>query len=238
MQELIKGVPDFRTPYYLYRKDILKRTLDAIAQATEKDNNFIIHYAIKANDNPDVLKFISSYNLGADCVSGGEIEKAVNNGFNPAKIVFAGVGKRDEEIEIAIKNGIYSLNVESIQEIEVINEIASRMNTVAPVAIRVNPNVDAHTHEKITTGTEENKFGIALEDVLTTVKAIHEMKGLEFRGLQFHIGSQITEYTCFENLCKVINKLTDKLESHGIKCEMIDVGGGLGIDYDLSLIHI
>lgn len=232
MQELIKGVPDFRTPYYLYRKDILKRTLDAIAQATEKDNNFIIHYAIKANDNPDVLKFISSYNLGADCVSGGEIEKAVNNGFNPAKIVFAGVGKRDEEIEIAIKNGIYSLNVESIQEIEVINEIASRMNTVAPVAIRVNPNVDAHTHEKITTGTEENKFGIALEDVLTTVKAIHEMKGLEFRGLQFHIGSQITEYTCFENLCKVINKLTNKLESHGIKCEMIDVGGGLGIDYD------
>lgn len=232
MSETLKGVPDFRTPYYLYHKDTLRETLDTLRQTTEKDDNFVVHYAVKANDNPDVMKVISSCNLGADCVSGGEIEKAVSCGFNPEKIVFAGVGKRDDEIETAIKNNIFSLNVESLQEIEVINEIALSMNAVAPVAIRVNPNVDAHTHEKITTGTEENKFGIALGDVMSTVKIILAMKGLKFRGLQFHIGSQITEYTCFEKLCDVANKLADELEAQGIGCEMIDVGGGLGIDYD------
>lgn len=232
MSETLKGVPDFRTPYYLYHKDTLRDTLESLKQAVENDGNFVVHYAVKANDNPDVMKFISSYNLGADCVSGGEIEKAVNSGFSPEKIVFAGVGKRDDEIETAIKNNIFSLNVESLQEIEVINEIAIGMNAVAPVAIRVNPNVDAHTHEKITTGTEENKFGIALGDVMSTVKKILAMKGLKFRGLQFHIGSQITEYTCFEKLCDVANKLVSELEAQGIGCEMIDMGGGLGIDYD------
>ena len=232
MSETLKGVPNFRTPYYLYHKDKLRNTLETLKQTVEKDYNFVVHYAIKANDNPDVMKFISSYNLGADCVSGGEIEKAVKYGFNPSKIVFAGVGKRDDEIETAIKNSIFCFNVESLQEIEVINEIALKMNTVAPVAIRVNPNIDAHTHEKITTGTEENKFGIALEDVMSTAKAIIAMKGLKFRGLQFHIGSQITEYTCFEKLCDVANKLAGELEAQGIKCEMIDMGGGLGVDYD------
>lgn len=232
MSETLKGVPDFRTPYYLYHKDTLRDTLETLKRAVENDGSFVVHYAVKANDNPDVMKFISSYNLGADCVSGGEIEKAASCGFSPENIVFAGVGKRDDEIETAIKSNIFSLNVESLQEIEVINEIALKMNAVAPVAIRVNPNVDAHTHEKITTGTEENKFGIALGDVMPTVRKILAMKGLKFRGLQFHIGSQITEYTCFEKLCDVANKLVCELEAQGIGCEMIDVGGGLGIDYE------
>ena len=232
MSETLIGVPDFRTPYYLYHKDTLRATLESLKRAAENDGNFVVHYAVKANDNPDVMKFISSCNLGADCVSGGEIEKAVSCGFSPEKIVFAGVGKRDDEIETALKNNIFSLNVESLQEIEVINEIALKMNAVAPVAIRVNPNVDAHTHEKITTGTEENKFGIALGDVMPTVRKILAMKGLKFRGLQFHIGSQITEYTCFEKLCDVANKLVSELEAQGIGCEMTDMGGGLGIDYE------
>lgn len=235
MTETLKGVPDFRTPYYLYHKDTLRDTLETLRQTVENDGNFVVHYAVKANDNPDVMKFISSYGLGADCVSGGEIEKAVSCGFSPEKIVFAGVGKRDDEIETAIRSNIFSLNVESLQEIEVINEIALKMNAVAPVAIRVNPNVDAHTHEKITTGTEENKFGIALGDVMPTVREILAMKGLKFRGLQFHIGSQITEYTCFEKLCDVVNKLVSELEAQGIGCGMTDVGGGLGIDYDNPL---
>lgn len=232
MTETLKGVPDFRTPYYLYHKDTLRDTLETLKRAVENDGDFVVHYAVKANDNPDVMKFISSYSLGADCVSGGEIEKAVSCGFSPEKIVFAGVGKRDDEIETAIRSNIFSLNVESLQEIEVINEIALKMNAVAPVAIRVNPNIDAHTHEKITTGTEENKFGIALADVMPTAREILAMKGLKFRGLQFHIGSQITEYTCFEELCDVANKLADELKAQGIGCGMIDVGGGLGIDYE------
>ena len=223
---------DFKTPYYLYHKDILKQTLDAIAEATKNDDDFVVHYAIKANDNAEVLKFISSYNLGADCVSGGEIKKAVENGFEPQKVVFAGVGKRDEEIEFALSNGIFSLNAESEEEIEIINEIAGRMGKTAPVAIRVNPNVDAHTHEKITTGTEENKFGISLDNAIPVIKKIMGLENVVFKGLHFHIGSQITEYTCFVSLCQVINSLVSDMRKEGIECEMIDVGGGLGVDYE------
>lgn len=223
---------DFKTPYYLYHKDILKQTLDAIAEATKQDSNFVVHYAIKANDNAEVLKVISSYKFGADCVSGGEIRKAVENGFDPQKVVFAGVGKRDDEIEFALNNGIFSLNAESEEEIEVINEIAGRMGKTAHVAIRVNPNVDAHTHEKITTGTEENKFGISLDNAIPVIKKIMGMKNVVFKGLHFHIGSQITEYTCFVSLCQVINGLVNDILNEGIECEMIDVGGGLGVDYE------
>lgn len=232
MSENTNSIQEFKTPYYLYHKDILAQTLDEIKNATKDDKDFVVHYAIKANDNAEVLDFIGKYNLGADCVSGGEISKAISSGFDPKKIVFAGVGKRDDEIELAIKSGIYSLNAESEQELEVINEIALAMGAVAPVAIRVNPNVDAHTHEKITTGIEENKFGIAMENVIPTINTISSLPGLEFKGLHFHIGSQVTEYTCFKNLCEVINSLVATLKEAGITCEMIDVGGGLGIDYD------
>lgn len=222
----IAGQP---TPYYIYHKEILEQTLAALQSAA---GDFRVHYAVKANDNPAVLRLISAHGLGADCVSGGEISKAVENGFQADRLVFAGVGKRDDEIKLAINTGIYSLNVESEEEIEVINEIALAMGKVAPVAIRVNPDIDAHTHEKITTGTEENKFGIPKENVVAVAKSISQMPGLKFRGLQFHIGSQITEYTCFELLCRAANSLYDTLAKEGIKCEMIDMGGGLGVDYD------
>lgn len=226
-----KSELNLKTPYYLYHKDILKKTLEAIADATKNDKNFVVHYAIKANDNVDVLKYISSFHLGADCVSGGEIEKAISSGFDARKIVFAGVGKRDDEIELAIKSDIFSLNIESEEEISVINDIALKTGKIAPIAIRVNPNVDAHTHKKITTGTEENKFGIYIENVIPTIKKIGTMKGVSFKGLHFHIGSQILEFGCFENLCAVVNKLVDDIKREGFSCEMIDVGGGLGIDY-------
>lgn len=222
----IAGQP---TPYYIYHKEILEQTLVALQGAA---GDFHVHYAVKANDNPAVLKLISSHGLGADCVSGGEIAKAVENGFAPGKVVFAGVGKRDDEIRLAINTGIYSLNVESEEEIEVINGIALAMGKVAPVAIRVNPDIDAHTHEKITTGTEENKFGIPKESVVAVAKSISRMAGLRFRGLQFHIGSQITEYTCFEELCRVANGLCADLAREGIECGMVDMGGGLGVDYE------
>lgn len=220
------------TPYYLYDKTILNNTINAIKEATKADSNFRIHYAIKANDNPAILDIIAAGGFGADCVSGGEIAKAVKAGFAPEKIVFAGVGKKDEEIEFALNTGIEAFNVESTQELEVINEIARKMSKTAPVALRINPNVDAHTHANITTGIEENKFGIALEDVIPTVKLAESLKGIHFLGVHFHIGSQVTEFDCFANLCNVINTLLDEFDGQGIKCEMVDVGGGLGIDYD------
>ena len=228
----LEQILEHPTPYYLYDKEILIDTLNSIKKATLNDKNYCVHYAIKANDNPALLELIAKAQLGVDCVSGGEISKAIAAGFDPNKIVFAGVGKKDEEIELAIRTGIYSLNVESIQELEVINEIALTLNKTAQIALRVNPNVDAHTHANITTGTEENKFGIALDDVISTIELALSMKGIKFMGVQFHIGSQITEYDCFIRLCDVINKLQDKLDARNIKCEMIDVGGGLGVDYD------
>lgn len=228
----LEQILEHPTPYYLYDKEILIDTLGSIKKAILNDKNYCVHYAIKANDNPALLELIAKAQLGVDCVSGGEISKAIAAGFDPNKIVFAGVGKKDEEIELAIRTGIYSLNVESIQELEVINEIALTLNKTAQIALRVNPNVDAHTHANITTGMEENKFGIALDDVISTIELAQSMEGIKFTGIQFHIGSQITEYECFVRLCDVINELQNKLDARNIKCEMIDVGGGLGVDYD------
>lgn len=226
-----------RTPYYAYSRDILSDTLYALAEATKRDCDFVVHYAIKANDNADVLRFIASHGLGADCVSGGEVRKALRAGFPAKKIVLAGVGKRDDEIRLAIREGIYSLNAESEEEIEVTAKLAREMHAVAPVAIRVNPGVDAHTHEKITTGMEENKFGIALERIPAVAKKILANDNLHFRGLHFHIGSQMLDYMPLRELCQVVQKLVAELAAEGIKCEMIDMGGGLGVDYDDPVSH-
>lgn len=223
---------DIRTPFYYYDTDLLRKTLKAINEETGKHDNFHVHYAVKANANAKVLNVICQAGLGADCVSGGEIEAAIKAGFPPSKIVYAGVGKSDWEINLGLDKDIFCFNVESLAELEVINELAEKRGKMARVAFRINPNVGAHTHANITTGLAENKFGIAMEDMETAIMKADEMKNVSFVGLHFHIGSQILDMGDFQALCNRINELQDKLEMHHIKVSDINVGGGLGISYD------
>ena len=220
------------TPFYYYDLGLLARTLQAIRQAVADAPQFHVHYAVKACATPAILQKISQAGLGADCVSGGEIVRAIEAGFPSSRIVYAGVGKTDREIRIALQHDIAAFNVESIAELEVINALATEMGRKARVAFRINPNVDAHTHEKITTGLNENKFGIAMQDACSAIRLAQQLESIDFIGLHFHIGSQITSFEPFVELCHCINALSEKLEAEGIEVRSINVGGGLGIDYD------
>lgn len=220
------------TPFYYYDLDNLEQTLKAIHAEIDNRPNFHVHYAVKANANPRILSVIAASGLGADCVSGGEIEAARAAGFAANQIVYAGVGKSDREIRTALNEEIHSFNVESLPELEVINELARAMGKKAHVAFRINPNVDAHTHAKITTGLNENKFGIAMEDMVAAIKRAGELDSVVYTGLHFHIGSQILDLSVYEALCQRINELQSILEKEGIHTENINVGGGLGIDYE------
>lgn len=221
-----------RTPFYYYDTDLLQKTLDTIKTEAGRYENFEVHYAIKANANPKVLSIIAHAGLGADCVSGGEIEAALKAGFPASKIVFAGVGKADWEINLGLDADIFCFNVESVPELEVINELAAAKGKTAHVCFRINPNVGAHTHANITTGLAENKFGIAMDDMESIIEEAAGMKNIEFLGLHFHIGSQILNMGDFVALCNRINDLQQQLERHHIKVRNINVGGGLGISYD------
>ena len=223
---------EITTPFYFYDTKLLQKTLDAINSEVAKHDNYHVHYAVKANANPKILHIIQQNGFGADCVSGGEISAVLSAGFKPADIVFAGVGKSDWEIKLALENEISCFNVESVPELEVINNIASGMNKIAKVAFRINPNVGAHTHANITTGLAENKFGIAMKDIDSVFELAHTLKNIEVIGLHFHIGSQILEMDDFKNLCKRINEIQKLLDEKGINVESINVGGGLGVDYD------
>lgn len=220
-----------QTPFYYYDLDLLQRTLEEIkAQAPEP--HFHVHYAMKACVNPAVLKTICEAGLGADCVSGGEIEAALAAGIPPERIVYAGVGKADWEIKLGLHNDIYCFNAESEAELEVINALAAEMGKTARIALRVNPNVDAHTHHYITTGLDENKFGIDLSQVGQVAVLVKRLPNLKLVGLHFHIGSQITDMVPFQNLCVRINKIQEQLADKGIRVSDINVGGGLGINYE------
>lgn len=221
-----------QTPFYYYDTNLLRQTLASIKMEAGKHENFIVHYAIKANANPKVLNVICQSGLGADCVSGGEIQASVEAGFPASKIVYAGVGKSDWEINLGLDKDIFCFNVESIPELEVINELAGNKGKIANVAFRINPDVGAHTHSNITTGLAENKFGIAMRDMEDVINEAFKMNNVKFIGLHFHIGSQILNMNDFVSLCNRINELQDQLESHHIKVENINVGGGLGISYD------
>lgn len=220
-----------RTPFYYYDTELLRATLQAINEEARKYDGFCVHYAIKANANPKVLRYIREAGLGADCVSGGEIEAAIHAGFPHDKIVFAGVGKSDWEIELGLDNDIFCFNVESVPELEVINELAGAKKKTARVAFRINPDVGAHTHANITTGLAENKFGIAMRDMESVIELAAQMKNVKFVGLHFHIGSQILDMGDFQALCNRINELQSLLESRHVCIENINVGGGLGVDY-------
>ena len=219
-----------QTPYYFYDTGLLDYTLDIVQQAA-LPCNYRVHYAVKANVNPVLLRHISHRGLGADCVSGNEIRRALECGFAASDIVYAGVGKTDREIEYALRQGIYCFNCESLPEIEVIDGIAGRLGMKARIALRVNPNVDAHTHHYITTGIEENKFGIYLYDLRRVIAESLRLAHVELLGLHFHIGSQITDMTVFRGLCLRVNEILEGIRERGVNFSYINFGGGLGIDY-------
>lgn len=220
-----------KTPFYYYDLDLLCRTVAEAAMQAD-DPRFHIHYALKANANPMVLAPIRDAGWGIDCVSGNEVEAAVVNGFSPDSIVFAGVGKSDDEINYALGVGIGCFNVESLPELEVISELASARNITARVALRVNPDIDAHTHHYITTGLNENKFGIDMRHLDMVVDKAIALPGIKLVGLHFHIGSQLTDMEPYRMLCDRVNDLQAHFAGKGITFASINVGGGLGIDYE------
>lgn len=227
----IERFKELETPFYYYDMDLLRDTI-AYIQKCIKGHPVHVHYAIKANANPAILRAISAAGFSADCVSGNEVRTAIENGFSPDRIFFAGVGKTDREINYAISVGIGCFNIESVEEMEVIADLAAKAGKRVPVSLRVNPNVDAHTHKYITTGLNENKFGISMDRLDETVDKALSYPSLELIGLHFHIGSQITETEPFLMLCNRVNELLKGFSARGINFRVIDMGGGLGIDYD------
>lgn len=222
---------ELETPFYYYDVNVLRETLSCINKEAGKYNNFCVHYAVKANANHKVLTIIRESGQGADCVSGGEIRAAIKAGFPTNKIVYAGVGKTDWEINLGLDYDIFCFNVESVPELEIINELAAAKGKTARVAFRINPNVGAHTHANITTGLAENKFGISMEDMDKVIDMAGTLPHVKFVGLHFHIGSQILDMGDFVALCNRVNELQEKLYARQIIVEHINVGGGLGIDY-------
>ncbi|MDB5015328.1 MAG: lysA 1 [Mucilaginibacter sp.] len=229
-KDTISRFQQLETPFYYYDLDVLRKTLAACHAASSK-YGFHVHYAMKANFNPAVLDVIQSFGFGADCVSGNEVKAAIEHGFGKEKIVFAGVGKSDKEINLALDADIFCFNAESVQELLIINDLAKAKNKTAKIAIRINPNVDAHTHHFITTGLDENKFGINIWQLPEVVDALHSCPNLEFLGIHFHIGSQITDMEVYKNLCTRVNEIQDWFEDRGFEIKVLNTGGGLGVDY-------
>jgi diaminopimelate decarboxylase len=226
----IEKFASLETPFYYYDTDLLRRTLQEIA--AQKDENFQVHYALKANANAEILRDVRNAGFGTDCVSGGEIKAALAAGIAPDKIVFAGVGKADWEINLALENDIFCFNVESVPELEIINQLAEHQGKTAHIALRINPNIDAHKQHYIKTGLNENKFGFNLVDIERVIELLPRLKNVKFIGLHFHIGSQITDFAPFVGLCIRINELQKYFQSKKLSITYINVGGGLGIDYE------
>lgn len=229
-KELINKFKTLPTPFYYYDASLLNETIKLLKDEANK-RNYIVHYAIKANSNDKILNIIKNNGFGADCVSGNEILKSIKVGFKNEDIVFAGVGKSDEEIKIALENNIFCFNVESLQELEVIDSFASSMNKKANIALRINPNIDAKTHQYITTGLEENKFGINSSDLNPVIEKLNSLSSLNLIGLHFHIGSQITDLDVYQSLCLHINEMLGWFEMQNFNLKHINAGGGLGVDY-------
>lgn len=226
----IDKLSKLETPFYFYDTDLLRSTLDTLNREANK-YGYHVHYAVKANANDKLLGIIRENKLGVDCVSGGEIKAALKAGFPAEKIVYAGVGKADWEINLGLDAGIFCFNVESIPELDVIDKLAEAKGKTASVAIRINPDVDAHTHHYITTGLKENKFGISLVHVDKVLDHIETLRHIKLIGLHFHIGSQILDMDSFKSLCNRINEIQERLYQRMLIVDVINVGGGLGIDY-------
>lgn len=222
---------ELQTPFWYYDLDLLRRTADEVAKYSRK-YGIGVNYALKANIEPRILQIISSKGFGADCVSGNEVIYAVEHGFRPETVVFAGVGKTDREISRAIDLGIGCFNVESLMELEVIDSIASAKGVRVNVAVRINPDVDAHTHKYVTTGLEENKFGISRHEFDGVIELLKRCKSVDFRGLHFHVGSQILDVReVYSEECRRASEIVDYFEKRGLVVKYIDLGGGLGVNY-------
>ncbi len=220
-----------RTPFYLYDIDLLRQTLQSAVSVAER-YHYVIHYAIKANYDPRILQVIKEYGLGIDCASGNEVRCAIEAGFDPKTIVYAGVGKRDHEIRYAIEQGIFAINCESLEELSVIDAFAAEAGKVVDVGLRINPDIDPKTNHCIDTGQADSKFGISYEEVLSSADRIQALKNVRIRGMHLHIGSQIRELHVFEYLCNKVNVIVENLVKLGFELDFVDVGGGLGINYD------
>jgi diaminopimelate decarboxylase len=229
-KDTISRFENLETPFYYYDLALLDQTLETCRSSAEKFG-FHVHYALKANFNEQILQAVRKIGFGADCVSGNEVKKAIEIGFDPEKVVFAGVGKSDKEIIEALNNNIYCFNIESVQELGIINRLATDRGKTARVAIRINPNVDAHTHQYITTGLEENKFGVNQWELDSCIEQLKACPNLNLIGIHFHIGSQITNLEVFKSLCIKVNELNSWFEDHGFQLQILNVGGGLGVDY-------
>ena len=225
----IEKFEGIETPFYYYDLNVLRATLQEIK--SQVSDNFVVHYAMKANVNPQVLKTIQEAGFGADCVSGGEVQAALNAGIPASKVVFAGVGKADWEINLGLDNDIFCFNVESVPELEVIDELAAKKSKVAQVALRINPNVSANTHHYITTGLNENKFGINMSELNLVIEKVKQLNTVKLVGIHFHIGSQITDLSSFVGLCNRVNEIQETFAQQGLVLDHINVGGGLGINY-------
>ncbi|MDR2497104.1 MAG: diaminopimelate decarboxylase [Tannerellaceae bacterium] len=226
----VDRLKDIPTPFYYYDLDLLRHTINTMKAEADKDS-YHIHFAVKANNNPRILGIIAEAGLGADCVSGGEIRMALEAGIPASRIVFAGVGKDDWEIELALDSRIFCLNVESAAEMKVINDIARRKGLTAPIALRINPDIDAHTHDKITTGRKETKFGINIGLISDAMELVKESANLKLTGIHAHLGSQITDLDVFRALAERFNDIQDFFEDEGLPLQHINFGGGLGVDY-------
>ncbi len=222
----------YETPFYLYDIALLRQTLESVVYESNK-YGYKVHYAIKANYDDKILSVIREYGLGIDCASGNELRKAIEAGFDPKGIVYAGVGKRDKELEYAIDQEIMAINCESIQELEVISEISQRKGVTTDVALRINPDIDPKTNHCIDTGQADSKFGISYEEVMENAEHIRSLKNISINGIHIHIGSQIRELHVFENMCNKANVIVENLVKLGFEFSFVDVGGGLGINYDV-----
>jgi len=224
-------IKKFPTPSYVYSKQKIINNFENLESAFEEVDHLIC-FAVKANSNLAILNILAKNGAGFDIVSGGELKRVLAANGDPAKIVFSGVGKTKEEIKLAIENNILTFNVESEGELDRIQEIANAMNKKASISIRVNPNVDAKTHPYISTGLKENKFGVSEESAFDLYKKAQSLDAIEIKGIDCHIGSQITDLKPFEDSLKKLNKLVDKLEAEGINITHLDIGGGIGISYE------
>ncbi|NOU46820.1 MAG: diaminopimelate decarboxylase [Bacteroidales bacterium] len=229
-KDIIQQFGQMPTPFYYYDMALLDQTIQSMKKEADRFG-FVVHYALKANSNPEILNRMQEFGLGADCVSGNEVSRALDCGFKSEQIVFAGVGKSDAEIKTALSHDILAFNCESVQELEVIDQIAGQMGKTANIALRLNPNVSANTHKYITTGLEENKFGINQWELETVVDKLKQLKNIKLTGLHFHIGSQITDLNAYKSLCLKINEFQTWFQHRHFKIPHLNVGGGLGIDY-------
>ena len=227
--ELLKKFTELPTPFYFYDTDILRENLKSLSNCLKTNNK--VFFSVKSNTNPKILNIISDHKLGIDAVSFNEIKHCLRNGFIADDIVFAGVGKTDKEIEDGIKCNISCFNVESFQELDLINKLSKKQSKKTNVSIRINPNITSDTNKKIQTGSDEDKFGIDIKDI-NHIPELSKLSNIDITGIHFHIGSQLLDLKPFKKLCVITNDITTHLKENGVKLRNINVGGGLGIDYD------